>query len=419
MIQAAWCSDLFICDMTLCPSSQIADGSCDSSCNIFPCDFDSPFLNISNLAASFQSSDCYSQCAATLCNLPSLGNTICDPACNTLDCGWDLGDCGFCSPGCTVDLLTNDLCDPVCANFACMFDNNDCGWCAPGCFEQDLYASTCIPECNTTACQEFGKNPCFLDCSPGCAREMLGDSACDLECNVEECWYDYGDCLCSPGCSPEVLTESTCQGESDPCATKECRFKNGVCGGCALGCTEGMLGNGVCDSECNSYECRYDYMDCGCAPGCRSSYDIVEGWTWDTSGSGDCMVASCFYNYGLGFADPFVAREYILTQIIARNWSLAEIFSHPGCETASLQGYDAGISCPFDDACNDQAGMYCAGMVTSTIASCLRSDGNKCLVCEGVMIMDVCSYSTTDCPGGYVSQFESISCSAKQTFSFV
>ena len=405
------CRELFVCDESQCPTFFLTDEQCEYSCNIAPCSFDYPRpVGDPNKVQNFQDfSPCSNVCldsGMNNCDGSELGNGICDSDCNNIECGWDLGDCGYCSPGCTIELLTNDICDPICENLPCMFDNNACGWCATGCFEQDLYSDTCIPECNVTACQEYGQNPCFFDCSSGCSQESLGDGACDLECNTADCWYDYGDCLCSPDCTPELYAETTCEGASDPCATEECNFKNGVCGGCALLCTEDMLGNRICDAECNNYECSYDYMDCGCAPGCQSVYDPLLGWTWDTSGSENCLVPACLYNYGLGFSDPFLVRETILSQIIAKNWTLSTLLSHPDCDTSALQDFDAGASCLFSDSCNNIAGMHCTGMVSSTLPACLRNDGKKCLICEAVMVMDICTYLIAECPDGYLSQTE-------------
>ena len=123
-------------------------------------------------------------------------------------------------------------------------------------------------------------------------------------------------------------------------------------------------------------------MDCGCAPGCQSVYDTLLGWTWDTSGSENCLVPACLYNYGLGFSDPFLVRETILSQIIAKNWTLNTLLSHPDCDTSALQDFDEGTACLFNDPCNNIAGMYCAGMVSSGIPGCLRSDGSNCLICD-------------------------------------
>ena len=400
---------LFECDKNQCSYFALTDNICTPACNTVSCNFDTPVpcTDTSVLDFFLDLSDCSQSCLSPgICNVTNLANAICDADCNTAECGWDLGDCGYCSPGCTIDLLTNDVCDPICSNLPCMFDNNLCGWCAVGCFEKDLYSSACIPECNVTACQAYGSNPCYLECSPGCTREMLGDGSCNLECCVEECWYDYGDCLCSPGCTPEIIAESTCIGSTDPCATEQCNFKNGLCGGCALGCTDDMLGNGICESECNRYECNYDYMDCGCAPGCLSFYDAVGGWTWDTSDSENCLVPACMYNYGRGFSDAFLVREHILTQIIARNWSFAEILSHPECDNSALVEYDAGATCSFGDPCNNRGGMYCVGIVCLQIPACLRNNGKECIICDCVMVMDVCANSITDCPCGYQDQAE-------------
>ena len=402
-------SEIFACDENQCPQSWIGNGICSYSCNTAPCNFDSPFDSLSLIPRLFEFSDCYSDCFSyTSCAIADLGNGQCDDSCNNLSCGWDLGDCGFCSQNCTLALLSNNVCDQICENQACMFDNNACGWCAIGCFLEDLYADTCIPECNGAECAPYGNNPCFPDyspeCSPGCTSTLLYNDYCDEVCNTPECFYDYDLCLCSLGCTPEIMQEGYCEGETDPCATPECNLKNGLCGTCALLCTDSMLGDGVCDAECNNSECNFDYLDCGCAPGCASIYTAENGWDWDTSGTEYCLVPACEYNYGVGFSDPFVAREYILTQIISGNWKINALVSHPDCADTDLESFDAGTDCEMRNACNNEAGMYCMGMVASSLTGCLRNNGNQCLVCEGLMIMEVCTSLITECPDGYQSQ---------------
>lgn len=348
-------------------------------------------------------SDCYDNCLSTSCDMDKLGNGSCDPDCNNLDCGWDLGDCAYCSDGCTKDLLTNAISDVACKNLACMYDNNKYGWCAEGCFKEDLTGTSCKSDCNVVACQDYDGNPCFPLCAEGCKPSWRGDGYCDMECNNAACAYDGGDCYCAPGCASEKLLETTCD-VNDPCDTAECNYKNGVCGSCSSGCTQLMLGDGNCDSSCNNFLCSYDYMDCGCAPGCTSKYDSISGWTWDPSGSESCMVPACEFNYGTGTADGFLVRQHFLTQIIAMNWSLSTLQEHPNCDSANLITYDAGTYCEKTDPCNNAAGMYCAGMVTSTFTNCKRNNGNKCIICTGVMIMDVCTSAVTECPSGYNSR---------------
>ena len=313
--------ELLSCDENLCPPSDIGDSICEFPCNIAPCGYDSSsFFSAPNGGFNFSTSDCYQTCLDTqTCDLSLLNNTICDAGCNTAECGWDLGDCGYCAQNCPIALLTNDVCDEVCEGEICSFDNHACGLCALGCFEEDLYAPACSPNCNVTSCEALGNNPCYLDCSPGCSREMLLNGYCDEACSTADCWYDEGACLCDEGCTPDIISEESCRGDSDPCATTNCYYKNGACGTCALLCYDSMLGNGVCDPECNHYQCNYDYSDCGCAPGCGSTYSSSTGWTWDTSGSEACLVPACEYNYGAGFSDPFLVREHILSQIIYRN----------------------------------------------------------------------------------------------------
>lgn len=161
-------SDSFLtCDEIQCPSLWLGDHICDYACNTVPCNFDSITYS-PDLLTSFTDSDCYYNCISTDFNKDLLGNGICDPDCNRIECAWDLGDCGYCSDGCTEELLTNEKCDLICQNLPCMYDNDQCGWCALDCFQSDLSSSTCIDSCNVSDCQDYDNNPCFTECIEGC-----------------------------------------------------------------------------------------------------------------------------------------------------------------------------------------------------------------------------------------------------------
>mmetsp|Transcript_47669 Transcript_47669/g.121632 ORF Transcript_47669/g.121632 Transcript_47669/m.121632 type:complete len:204 (+) Transcript_47669:181-792(+) len=59
-----------------CSSSMKGDGSCNSACNVWQCDWD------------FGDCDCSRDCPSRW-----TGDKICDPACNSSACGYDKGDC--------------------------------------------------------------------------------------------------------------------------------------------------------------------------------------------------------------------------------------------------------------------------------------------------------------------------------------
>ena len=63
-------------------------------------------------------------CFKNECN--ALGNGICDSQLSTKDCAWDMGDCGYCSEGCYLEMLDNDKCDEKCNNNHCFYDYGDC-----------------------------------------------------------------------------------------------------------------------------------------------------------------------------------------------------------------------------------------------------------------------------------------------------
>ena len=81
------------------------------------------------------------------------------------------------------------------------------------------------------------------------------------------CGYDGNDCLnacVDSGCTEGKLGDGVCdtgKGYAE-CNSEVCGWDKGDCGYCAKGCMEGMLGNGVCETECYQSLCGYDSADC-------------------------------------------------------------------------------------------------------------------------------------------------------------
>lgn len=182
-----------------CLSGGIGDNFCDDICMIKECNYDSP-LFVDDRYLSFKSSDCFSSCG---CNEVQLTNGICDSECNKLECGFDLGDCGFC---------------------------------APGCFLEDLESDICIDECFVALCKYYDINECYFGlCAPKCFLNYLGDGYCHWMCLNPECSYDLGDCGCSRGC---FVTKGDCltnESYTDPCDNPLCDYKHGNVGIASLG----------------------------------------------------------------------------------------------------------------------------------------------------------------------------------------
>ena len=314
-----------------------------------------------------------------------------------------MGDCGYCSPGCTYELISNEICDSECYNKNCGYDNMFCGKvCSENCTKSLLLDPVCQPECANIDCFQYNNNAsCFIQCSQDCYFFMQGDGICNLECNNLECLFDLDDCSCSEGCYDLILAEDECR-SSDPCNTKSCNFKNGKCGFCSPGCFLPMLGDNICDLECNTESCEYDQGDCGCAANCTSIYLNGEWSNLESNKANlNCLVPSCFYNM-FQVEDLFWVRWVVLNQLYYGNLNLVKTPENlASCSIEKLRLIDdKSYTCEVDDVCLNEAAVWCLGLfqVTST---CLRSDFFQCLVCKGVMIMGKCQNLLTDCPQGF------------------
>jgi hypothetical protein len=213
---------------------------------------------------------------------------LCAPACNAHDwlvCRWEGDSCAakqtdppsyrmtdaptipptekMCSPGCPERYLGDRNCDRVCMTEACQFDGGDCG------------SVTAEPPVEVCACP----------------LSWLGDATCHAECNTAACQFDRGDCAtttapvpltqspslaptdapsmaptaaaCSPACLPAWQGDGSCQVQ---CNSADCKYDGGDCPQqttwCAAGCDPVFLGDGFCDSPCNAAKCNWDNGDC-------------------------------------------------------------------------------------------------------------------------------------------------------------
>ena len=127
---------------------------------------------------------------------------------------------------------------------------------------------------------------CPLDCifamyTPGC----------DLDCNIKACYYDNYECYdCALGCVTSMIGDGTCNVE---CFTYECKYDGNDCfNGCSDQCSASMIGDGNCDEDCFNEACQFDDHDCDdeCSPGC---YPYMIG---DFMCEPECMTAACGYD---------------------------------------------------------------------------------------------------------------------------
>jgi len=398
--------EIYTCKESTCRLEWIADTWCHSACMDPSCNYDSFDTDSLTVNERFLSSDCKSACPYTGCAASKLENGECDERCNNYECGYDLGDCGYCASGCTEEMLTSDKCDSECNNLACRFDNNDCGWCAEGCFLEDLSDSICKAECNNYNC--LWDNYACIDyyCSEGCYPDWLSNDRCDDVCNNLACDYDSGECSCSIGCNIDVYSEETCRYDSDrvindPCAVSSCDFKHGACGNCAPGCYNEDLGNGVCNEECNNVYCYYDFLDCQCDPYCDAVYDRLTGKLTEPSTClNACLTLSCqFHSF---YCDDIYSRTAIINSIQLGDWDA--IYSPNSCvnfsDLSDLENNTSNETCTPQSRLDTIECFSCAGLVDKSFPNCLRNNDTHCLICDSVMVMDVCAPTLSECPLG-------------------
>ena len=97
-------------------------------------------------------------------------------------------------------------------------------------------------------CNEVNNNEeCYwddFDCSCH-VSSWIGDGDCDDESNKEECGWDGGDC-----CGNNVNTDycSVCECHEPNFVVKQCKYE--------------QIGNGICNDESNTEECKWDGQDC-------------------------------------------------------------------------------------------------------------------------------------------------------------
>ena len=133
------------------------------------------------------------------CRIFEVGDGKCDWNCNVASCEYDRGDCQYYTPACRDAWLMSNA-----------YSNQ--------------YASVAL----TTTCFTF-------EDSGVPATFPLKNSQCDLRCNFPECGFDGGDCTAAAlRSSPQ----------------------------CNEGCYSHMLGDNICQHECDTAGCLWDFRDC-------------------------------------------------------------------------------------------------------------------------------------------------------------
>jgi len=109
--------------------------------------------------------------------------------------------------------------------------------------------------------------------------------------------------LCDPACESFMLGDGSCQ---TVCNTAECGFDHGDCTGGeseeeTCECINATLGNGICNEQCNTAPCEFDRGDC--AEGSPTPEPLVcwcKGLIWLGDGicDAECNTAACGYDAG-------------------------------------------------------------------------------------------------------------------------
>lgn len=348
--------EIFNGNDTACADAFIGDGICDYSCMIDSRKFDSKSTSDSAFDLLL-ASDCLFECFDANCNFLSLEYEYCDPTCDIPQCGYGLGQCSYCSSGCTIQLLENSIQDPICNTETCKYDNNQYGWCADGCFKEDLEGSEFIPACNVSSCDFQNGLGLTYQCSQGCTLIMLLNDYCDELCNTESCNFDMNFCLCAEECTQTVIDSDSCE-DTDPCINESCQFKYGKCGYCAAFCLENMIGNGECNDECNNENCEFDKGDCSCAPGCESRFENGE-WSQIDECKSECLVESCMFNY-LVCADSGLLRLAVIYHTLTISYDSFDL-SLCNCTIEELSLFTLDAPCGSENKCNTQECFFCFG----------------------------------------------------------
>ncbi|OEH76664.1 notch domain-containing protein [Cyclospora cayetanensis] len=228
----------------------------------------------SEAASSEANKDRLPTVCSQVCKNEWRGDGWCDSACNSEACGFDDGDCnGWCSGDCKPSWNGDGFCDAACYVAACDWDGGDCeGWRSQGvpavelqvlqqkqrqirqnrlqlpkckCERRLLVNGTCNSECNNPDCL-FDGGECLEMCNAKCSKSWLGDGDCDRDCDTLECGYDKGDCTSSTNVRLNAFREAN--GSEGEVCNSTCRLW--------------MVGNSVCDSQCNNTACRFDGGDC-------------------------------------------------------------------------------------------------------------------------------------------------------------
>ena len=246
-----------------CFGFEVRDGKCDDNCNL-----DTLYYDGGDCCLDYISDDHCQDCIChedgtkhpnRACHAFQIGDHFCDDECNKESFDYDGGDCcttsivdTFCinclcleegnrrpSVFCSNSLMIGDgICDDGCNTVENQYDLNDC--CLPLLTDMNCKVCQCLNQVDEGIPFESSKHYCL--------RQKIGDGKCHDECNNEQYQFDHMDC-----CHEQII-DSMCQ--SCICHQDDQRHP-------AIGlCTNFLVGNGICNDECNTFLNAFDGGDC-------------------------------------------------------------------------------------------------------------------------------------------------------------
>ncbi|OMJ86544.1 hypothetical protein SteCoe_11895 [Stentor coeruleus] len=198
-------------------------------------------------------------------------------------------------------------------------------------------------------------------------------------------------------CEYSNLGDGVCDPE---CNNYQCGWDLGDCGYCSDGCKENLLENEKCDIECNTYECRYDNNDCGwCAEGCY--IDNLE----DSICQSACNNYDCNYDNYVCFGTclecpPSYIGDNFCDDICNNadcKYDGGDCDCNAGCNIlVYYEDYCRNVSGIIDDPCANLNCDYKHGVCGYCNAGCFMNnlgDGECNLACN----VEACFYDFGDC----------------------
>jgi predicted outer membrane repeat protein len=240
---------------------------------------------------------------------------------------------------------------------------------------------------------------------------MVENEVCDQECYNLACNYDNS--YCEDRCYEFMLGNGLCE---EQCNKEEYQYDHWDCT-CAPGCVQEMQMNGICDPQCYTESCNFDNDETckhvlgACSNGCIRDYDY--GYC-----NFECLTWSCDY-YDSNSCDSKLIKHAFYTQAIKRDrFSPVDIFSNCLNPTSRDKNSIKSVICTLsklgdgscDAECNTEDCAYDLGDCSSDChESCEicygKNDPKKCLKCKQgkYLLYTAC---LDKCPYGFESSIK-------------